>query len=347
MSDRLSATHVSWLFAVASGFAPAARAIEPSVVSTSSTRDPLADSESSFERAFRLRSPSAEEIELAPGRSLVTPGVLDAAERRALADEFRPKLATATESGENPGIPNHPALSDAFFFGAGVFYANSTTEAQLNSSIGVGTNVDFEDALGLAENDLVPQGLARWRFSDRWRLELEYFALNRSNTKAIDGDIIWGDDTFPDGTQVEAKFDIAVTRLSCGYSFFKTQDKEIGVALGFHITDINAKLSSTGTDSDEGKLLAPLPVISLYGQCALTDIWAVSGRFDAFRLEYDPYQGHVYSFGIDALCQPWRHFGFGLGFRSLQIGGSVDSGDWDGEVRSTYSGPIAFASVSF
>lgn len=347
MTDRISPTRLFCLLAAASVLAPRARAIEPSVRSTPGTSEHRASAESPFERAFRLRTAAIEPTELAPASSLETPYLLPAPERRELVDEFRPRLATNSEPDETPGIPNHPALSDTFFFGAGVFFANSTTEAQLNSSVGVGTNVDFEDALGLAENDLVPQGLARWRFSDRWRLELEYFALNRSNTKAIDGDIIWGDDTFPDGTAVEARFDISVTRLSCGYSFFKTPDKEIGVALGFHVTDINVKLGSTSTSGDEGKLLAPLPVISMYGQFALTDIWALSGRFDAFKLEYDPYQGHVYSIGIDALCQPWRHFGFGLGFRSLQIGGSVDSGDWNGEVRSNYAGPIAFASVSF
>jgi len=270
---------------------------------------------------------------------------LDAPELRLLADEFRPRIAES--QAETPAIPTHPALIDRFFIGIGAFAASSNTEARLDSSVGVGATVDFEDVMGLDSNDIVPQFLGRWRMSDRWRVELEHFSLDRSNTETLDADIDWGDETFPAGTDVTASFDIAVTRLSFGYSFFKRQDKELGVALGFHVTDIGAELVSTGGNGDDGKVLAPLPVISLYGQVALTDVWALAGRLDAFRIEYDPYEGHIYSIALDALCQPWRHFGFGLGWRSLEIEASADNGDWRGQVGTSYGGPILFAAVSF
>ena len=270
---------------------------------------------------------------------------LDSPEMRLLADEFRPRIADSHDA--QPPIPTHPALVDRFFFGVGAYAASSNTEARLDSPSGIGTTVDLEDVMGLESNDIVPQGIARWRMADRWRLELEYFELNRSNTQDVTIDIEWGDETFPVGTTVETTFDIAVARLSCGYSFFKRQDKELGVALGFHITDLHAELSGGGGNRDEGKLLAPLPVLSLYGQCALTDVWAISGRLDAFRLEYDSYEGHVYSIGLDALCQPWRHFGFGLGWRGLEIEASAENDGWKGEIGTSYTGPIAFISVSF
>ena len=271
--------------------------------------------------------------------------LFESAELRLLADEFRPRLAEPHE-GE-AAIPSHPALTDRFFFGVGVYSASSNTEARLDSPSGIGTTLDLEDVMGLDSNDIVPLGLARWRMSERWRLELEHFALNRSNTKNIDGDITWGDETFPINTQVETTFDIAVTRLSCGYSFFKRQDKELGVALGFHVTNIKAELSAPGGQADEGKVLAPLPVISMYGQFALTDVWAIGGRLDAFRIEYDPYEGHIYSLGVDAICHPWDHFGFGLGWRALEVEASAENDGWKGEVGTNYSGPIAFVSVSF
>jgi hypothetical protein len=264
---------------------------------------------------------------------------------RLLIDEFRPRIADP--DAQDPPIPTHPALVDRFFLGVGAYAASSNTEARLDSPSGIGTTLDLEDVMGLDSNDIVPQGLARWRMSDRWRMELEHFQLNRSNTTTITGDITWGDETFPVNTSVETTFDIAVTRLSFGYSFFKRKDKELGVALGFHITDLHAQLSAGGGSEDEGKLLAPLPVISLYGQCALTDVWAIGGRLDAFRIEYDAYEGHIYSIGIDALCQPWRHFGFGLGWRGLEIEASAENDGWKGEVGTSYTGPIAFVSVSF
>ena len=69
---------------------------------------------------------------------------------------------------------------------------------------------------------------------------------------------------------------------------------------------------------------------------------------DAFQLTYDPYQGHLYSVGLDAVWNPWRHVGLGIGWRSLQIAVSAENeGDWEGEIDTNFQGPIAFLSVYF
>jgi hypothetical protein len=125
------------------------------------------------------------------------------------------------------------------------------------------------------------------------------------------------------------------------------QDKELGVALGFHVTKFEAELSTSGGSAGDGKVLAPLPVVSMYGQFALTDEWSIGGRLDALRLQYDPFYGSILSVGVDALWQPWRHLGFGLGWRTLQISGGLSSADWDGELATNYTGPIAYVTSSF
>jgi hypothetical protein len=256
-------------------------------------------------------------------------------------------LVPHDEHATQAAIPHHPALHDRFWFGAGVFLSTSTTEARLDSDLGVGTIVDFEDLLGLDETQFSPQGLFRWRVSERWRIEMEYFEVDRSHSRVSNVDINWGDITFPSGTELDSKFNVSVTRFSAGYSFFKAEDKEVGIALGFHLTDFDASLSTSGGSDEAGAVLAPLPVVSMYSQVALTDTWAFSGRLDAFRLAYDPYQGNVFSIGIDALCQPWKHVGFGFGWRSLHFSLEAEGSDFTGEVSSTFQGPIAFVSVSF
>jgi hypothetical protein len=252
-----------------------------------------------------------------------------------------------TEPQDAPRIPNNPALNDTWFFGLGATFMNSSTQAELKSGAGAGAIVDFEDAFGLAKNDWAPEGLARWRFSERWRVEFEYFSFNRENSKTTAQDITWGNTTIPAGTQVNAKFDVSDIRLSCGYSFFKTQDKELGVALGLHVMNFDAELSTSGGSAGEGKVTAPLPVASMFGQFALTDEWSVGGRLDVLRIEYQPFYGNIISVGVDALWQPWRHWGFGLGWRTLQVSGGLSSSDWDGSINTTYTGPIAYVTSSF
>jgi len=276
--------------------------------------------------------------------SIDTEHHISSSQADALAASQEPEVSAEPD----PAVPHHPSLTDRFFVGFGGYYATSNTSAQLLSSAGVGTVVDFEQTLGLADREWTPQGLARWRFSDNWRLELEYFSLHRNSSTNIDVQIDWGDQTFPIGTRIDSKFDIDDTRLSVGYSFFKRPDKEVGVAFGLHLASIDASLaSSTGGQSQGGKVLAPLPVFSIYGQCAFTDRWALNARFDSFSLEYGAYGGSIFSSGVDVLYQPWRHIGFGLGYRSLIIDGSVDTGDWNGSINSTFQGPIAFVYASF
>jgi hypothetical protein len=162
------------------------------------------------------------------------------------ASAFCLPLAQAQEA-----VPNHPALVDKFYFGLGAFVPKTSTSAQLDSTnLGVGANVDFERALGMTTQKVVPDAFFRWRFSDRWRLEAEYFELNRSGDKTISQNIIWNGITYTAGTEVLSKFNFSDVRTSVGYSFFKRKDKELGVSFGFHVASYNVGISTTGTGND-------------------------------------------------------------------------------------------------
>jgi hypothetical protein len=255
--------------------------------------------------------------------------------------------AQAFTAGAQEAIPHHPALTDKFYLGAGAFFPKTTTSAQLTTRTGVGANIDFEESLGLKTADTVPAGFARWRFGERWRVEAEYFQLNRSGEKAIDRTIQWGENTYPVNASVQSKFDFSDLRISVGYSFFKTRDKEFGVGIGLHVAAYDVGLSANMVGSEQQDVTAPLPVLSLYGQVALTDHWAISGRLDRLSLSYKNYDGSLTAMGLDLMYQPFRHVGFGLGYRNLFI--NLDAED-DGrtlKLKQTFQGPLLFMNVSF
>ncbi len=255
---------------------------------------------------------------------------------------------TEPACAEDATIPSHPALNDRFYIGAGVFAPKTSTVARLDSTtLGVGASVDFERALGLQTNKGVPNFLARWRFTERWRVEAEYFELNRSGDKNLTQDIQWGNAVYPIGSQVISTFDFSDARVSVGYSFFKTADKELGLALGAHVTRYNASISANGIGTQGGDVTAPLPVLSAYGQFALTDQWAIGARIDRFSLTYDQYSGGITSIAMDLLYQPFRHVGFGIGYRSMYIDFSSTNSKWTGEINQSFQGPVLYANVSF
>jgi hypothetical protein len=256
--------------------------------------------------------------------------------------------ATAIAPAAAQQVPLHPALQDRWSFGAGVFFPSTATQASLTSnSTGLGTSIDFEDTFGMKRSDTVPTAYGRWRINQRWRIDAEYFQLNRSSERVIDREINWGDQTFPVNTSVSSKFDFSDLRVSAGYSFFRTPDKELGVGLGLHMAWYDVSLNSPSGGGEGQDVLAPLPVLSVYGNFALTDRWAVGTRLDRFSLSYDKFTGSLTNLALDLQYQPFRHVGFAFGYRGLFIKAEVEDDRVTGKFRQSFSGPMLSMNVSW
>lgn len=253
----------------------------------------------------------------------------------------------ADEPAPAEAIPQHRLFQDSFRFSVGGYYASTSTTARLDGGTGAGVEVNFEDALGLDDRKLVAEGSMQWRFTERWRLDVEYFGITRRSTRTLSQEIVWGDQTYLAGTEVDSKFRISDLRASAGYSFFRRSDKELGLGLGLHTTALRASINGTGGTAEAADVLAPLPVLNFYGSVALTNTWAMTTRVDWLSLSYDDYDGEIRSVAIDFLYQPFRHAGFGFGWHSLVMDLSVDKTDWRGQASLAYHGPAAYVTFSF
>lgn len=256
------------------------------------------------------------------------------------------RSAAAEESEER--IPDHPMMSDAWSVMAGVLWAESNVTANLNSgTIGAGALIDFEDDMGLDETSLIGLFSARWYFTRRWQLSVEYFKLDRDNEKQVQRTVDWGDLTIPIDAQAKGTFNIEDFRVSIGYSFFRSKDKEVGVGLGAHVARLEAGLNTRNFGSQFASETAPLPFINVYARMALTDRWLLSVRVDRLSLDTGDIDGKVFSSGFDVVYQPWRHFNIGLGFRDINFQISSVSDDWRGKAQIQQSGPMLFVGGSF
>jgi hypothetical protein len=252
----------------------------------------------------------------------------------------------ADEAG--PAAPQHRLLNDRFRLSLGGFYSDSTTQARLSTPTGgAGVDVNFEDVLGLDERKLVGEGALYWRFGERWRLDLNYFSLNRSASRTLATQIDWGGNTYPVGTVVDSNYKVTDLRAAIGYSLFRRIDKEIGLGLGLHSTSFKASLDAAGAGAKSENVTAPLPIAVLYANFALTDKWAFSARSDWLSLSYDKYSGSIRSSAVDFVYQPFEHWAFGFGVHSLTIRLDVNDPDARFATRVVFQGPSAFASYSF
>ncbi|MFC4312474.1 hypothetical protein ACFPN2_25550 [Steroidobacter flavus] len=256
------------------------------------------------------------------------------------------RSAAAAESDER--IPDHPLMSDAWYFSAGALWAESNVTANLNSgAVGVGALIDFEDDMGLDETSIIGLFDARWHFTRRWQLEVEYFKLDRDNEKQLQRTVDWGNLNLPVDAVAKGSFNIEDFRVSVGYSFFRTKDKEFGVGLGAHVAKLEAGLSTRNFGSEVASQTAPLPFLTVYARMALTDRWLLSMRVDRLSLDTGDIDGKVFSSGLDVIYQPWRHFSIGLGFRDINFQVSSTSEDWRGKAQIQQSGPALYFATSF
>lgn len=257
-------------------------------------------------------------------------------------------LASGAAAAQESSWKVHPALQDTWTFQLGAFIPSVDTTASLNNSAGtVGTSVSFEDDLGFSDRQTLGSFLAGVRLGERWKVEFEYFALDRTNSHAISRTINWGDKTYPINTVVDAKFESTVYRLSGGYSFVKNDQAEVGAALGLFVTDFKTSVSASGVGASGGDTLAPLPTIGLYGAYAFSPRWLLSGRLDYFSLNYSDYDGSLKNFTAGIDYRITRNFGIGAGYRYVDYDLTVTKSSYNGAIRYKFNGPTVYAVASF
>jgi opacity protein-like surface antigen len=252
----------------------------------------------------------------------------------------------------------HPKLGARLYLDVGGYVPAVDTQLRVDRAGGSGTVLDLEDDLDFEDRPTFPYALLNLRLGQRWRIEGEYFGIERDNTTVIDRKLVIGDETFEAGWTVNSFFDTDVYRLSVGYSFLKRPNAEVGAALGAHVTTFDFGISATGENNESAEAaadtLAPLPTIGLYGYYAFSPRWLMQGRVDYFTLEYEEYSGTLLNFNVGLEFQLAKHVGLGAGYRYADLEFTADrtlsvgsvSDDFSGEFQYRYSGPTLYLSFS-
>jgi hypothetical protein len=132
-----------------------------------------------------------------------------------------------------------------------------------------------------------------------------------------DGEVI----IIPSGTTVETFFDLDIYQLNYSYSFFQDERIDLAAGIGVYIMPI---------DEGEEKFTAPLPVINLRMDIALTPKWFIRTGAQVFYLEYENFTGSILEFRTALEYNPWKHVGIGVGFDTFGFRLEADGEDWPG-----------------
>jgi len=249
----------------------------------------------------------------------------------------------------NTGI--HPTQNSVLQLGAGAFFSNTDYSASFGS-VGDGSNEVDLDNLGMDTDKTVPFGFLRWRFTDRWRFEANYFSTDNSGSNQVK-DIEWGGATY--NGDVKVSNDTKLARAAVGYSFLKNDQAELGAGVGLHYLDWKTELSGNATKdgtpvfshSETASVDGFAPNLAFFGNYAFNEQWLLTGRFDWISAEINNFSGSLKRFGAAVMYQPFKNVGFGLGYDYLDVDVDYKKNDKKTSINGDVYGPQLFVTLNF
>lgn len=230
----------------------------------------------------------------------------------------------------------------------GYLWTEADSRVRLDSADGqFGTELSFEDDLGLQSSKGLSIGELSWRINLRHRIDFTYTGLSRDGDQRLTADIRFGDDIYTIGTDVRTKFDSDIWRLGWGWSWFNDSKFEFGSMLGLHVTEVNVGIETLdGRLTEEEGTTIPLPTIGLQGTYAFTPKLHIRGWFQWFSLEYDKYDGSLFNASVALDYYALDNVGIGLGYNYYDYDLTIDD-DHNLVFDYQFHGPMLYANIFF
>ncbi len=242
----------------------------------------------------------------------------------------------------------------------GGFFMNFDTTVRLDpSGGGSGTEISFEDDLGMDDEKATFRLDGYWRFGRHGRVDFGYLTMRRRNENTLSRQIVWGDQVYDVGASVDTSSKVDVVEAYYSYSFVNTGEAEIGLGIGvssfFNRWSVEAAGSVSGgggtgagaVAEESTDLVAPIPAVGAHLRYTLLPGFFAHGRVRWMKASISDYQGKMLSAraGLDVYFG--EHFGIGAvwDFTDITFEEEREKGTVEFEYR--FSGPVAYLTIAF
>jgi len=272
----------------------------------------------------------------------------------SIAVLFQAVLPASSQAAEKPW--------SKYSFQLGGFFASTNSSVRFGS--GTGVEVDLEDALGLDVSTTAWRFDARWRFTQnlRHKVDFSYYSIKRSGEKTVQNEFTIEDPTDPDGppivievgSQIDSFLDFDILRASYSYSFLQDERVDFSANFGLFIMPISTGFSATGVVNEraDASFTAPLPVLGLEFDFALTPKWFFRTGTQLFYLEYENFKGSLFRGSTTFEYRAWEHVAFGFGTELLRIyveaeDEDIPGVDFRGSINMSYLSALLYIKAYF
>ena len=235
---------------------------------------------------------------------------------------------------------------DRFKLSLGTFILDYDSEFRLsNSKLGIGTQLSFEDDLGLEDSRTVARLAGHYRFAAKHRVEFSYVDLSREGKATTKFPIVVDDTFYRTGTRLKTDFDYKVIKLAYGYSFYQTDKTDLSVSAGGYIFDVDMRITPNEGAEEGESGTAPFPMFGLHLNYRLSDRLMLIAGYEYFTIDKNDVEGELVDVIIGLEYRPASKFGLGLGYNNVAI--SAEDTDDNDDFDYEYDGILAYLSYSF
>ena len=211
-----------------------------------------------------------------------------------------------------------------------------------------GLETDIERLLGAADEKTVGLFEARLRLTPFHSIEVGYFELERNAAKAIEREIVFGDEVFAVGTNLVSRVRARDVRLSYAYSLIRDAQKELAFTAGVHFALLEAELTAAETrQSQKTRAGTPLPVVGVRGSTAIGSKTDIAARVEFFRMDFDRFEGSLADAAIDIRHALTDGLSVGAGYTYYAMNLSSSDTSVNGRLKVRHHGPMLFFVATF
>jgi len=264
-------------------------------------------------------------------------------------------ISTFTTNAQNAdSLKNKAQTWDRFSLSFGGFLSSYNSGILFASKqLGVGINIDIEDALGLNSTTLAFRGNMNYNFGKKSRhsASIGYFGIVRNSTKVLDEELELGDNTYPIGTEIKSKFDLTILRAKYGYAFFQDDRISLGVTFGLFIMPVSLTVKALSQSEHKTEFTAPLPLLGLRTDFAITRKLFLKQNVEVLYLSIGSFTGGLLDLNVMLEHKTFEHIAFGIGVNSNRINISIEnpdsSIDFFGDIKMDYTGLLFYGKYYF
>lgn len=244
-------------------------------------------------------------------------------------------LVAAPLGAQNP----RANLYDRMQIGASVTAIIFNANIRVDGANGMGTDVDAEDDLGLAKDEIEPRVALRWRPWRRHEFEVGYQLARRSSARVLDRDITFGDSTYHAGADIGTKLNTDQAFFVYRFAFLAKPRTQVGLAIGAGALFLEGALDALGGGgqvqfSQSESITGPLGSVGFYGRFLSGDRWSWEAEARYVQVSIDRFDARVGEGGAAVRYAAWSHVtfegGYGLSAVKVDIAPTTSSGGGSG-----------------